>query len=163
MKKTLSIDLGDRPFVIDEDAYDMLDNYLKQIGMRQVTADEIADIERRLADMFSETGLAIIHIDTVRNAMVQIGPPDSFGIPKPEPTVHQKQPKRLYRSRKDRVIGGVCGGLAEYFGVDPLVIRLAFLLLLFFGGGLILYIIFWIIVPQRPVTFMDGGIETRDR
>ncbi len=163
MKKTLSIDLGACPFVIDEDAYDMLDNYLKQIGMRQVAVDEIADIERRLADMFSETGLAIIHIEAVRNAMVQIGPPDSFGIPKPEPTAHQKQSKRLYRSRKDRVIGGVCGGLAEYFGVDPLVIRLAFLLLLFFGGGLILYIIFWIIVPQRPVTFMDGGTEARDR
>lgn len=163
MKKTFSIDLGGRPFVIDEDAYNMLDNYLGQIGMRQVTADEIADIERRLADMFSETGLAIIHIEAVGNATAQIGPPDSFGAPKPEQAVHRTQPKRLYRSRKDRVIGGVCGGLAEYFGVDPLAIRLAFLLLLFFGGGLILYIIFWIIVPQRPVRFMDGGTEAGGR
>lgn len=58
--------------------------------------------------------------------------------------------KTLYRSSDDRYIAGVCGGLGEFFDVDPLVFRLIFLLLLFFGGGgLILYIILWILMPEK--------------
>ena len=59
--------------------------------------------------------------------------------------------KRLYRSRKDQVIGGVCGGIAEYFGVDAVLVRLlAVLAVLFGGGGVLAYVIMWIIVPERP-------------
>lgn len=57
--------------------------------------------------------------------------------------------KKLYRSRKDSVLGGVCGGLAEYFGIDSIIMRLLFLILLFSGFGVIIYIIAWIFVPQR--------------
>ena len=56
--------------------------------------------------------------------------------------------KRLYRSRSDRMIWGVCGGLAKYFGIDPTIIRVIFVLLIFAGGvGLLAYIILAIIVP----------------
>jgi phage shock protein C len=59
--------------------------------------------------------------------------------------------KRLYRSKKDRMIAGVCGGLAEYFKVDPVLIRIiALILLLTAGGGLLAYIILWIVVPENP-------------
>ncbi|MBN2454258.1 PspC domain-containing protein [Candidatus Woesearchaeota archaeon] len=62
-----------------------------------------------------------------------------------------KQPKRLYRSTENRVIAGVCGGIAEYFNIDPVLVRLiAILLLLANGAGLIAYLIAWIIVPERP-------------
>lgn len=57
--------------------------------------------------------------------------------------------KKLFRSRKDTVIGGVCGGLAEYFGVDPIIIRLLFLVFLFAGFGLLIYIIAWIFIPVK--------------
>lgn len=57
--------------------------------------------------------------------------------------------KILYRSKKDRVIAGVCGGLAEYFDIDPIIMRLLFLVLLFAGVGLLIYIIAWIFVPSR--------------
>lgn len=59
--------------------------------------------------------------------------------------------KKLYRSsEKDSMIGGVCGGLAEYFNVDPTLIRLLWVLLaLVFGGGVLAYIIFWIVVPRK--------------
>ncbi len=58
--------------------------------------------------------------------------------------------KRLYRSTKDRMLGGVCGGIADYFQVDPTLVRLAWILLtLAWGAGLILYIIAWIIVPEH--------------
>ena len=59
--------------------------------------------------------------------------------------------KKLYRSRQDQIIGGVCGGIAEYFGIDATLVRLAFVLFaLIEGAGVIAYIIAWIIVPERP-------------
>ena len=60
-------------------------------------------------------------------------------------------PKRLYRSRDDRMIAGVCGGLGEYFSVDPVLVRLGFLLLaLTTGVGFVAYLIMAVVVPLRP-------------
>jgi phage shock protein PspC (stress-responsive transcriptional regulator) len=59
--------------------------------------------------------------------------------------------KRLYRSRKDRFLGGVCGGFASYFNIDPTFVRLIWVVLcLAWGAGLLLYIIAWIIIPLEP-------------
>ena len=60
--------------------------------------------------------------------------------------------KKLYRSTTDRKIAGVCGGLAEYFGIDSTVIRLIFLALLVFGIApiILLYVIMWIVMPEPP-------------
>lgn len=59
--------------------------------------------------------------------------------------------KRLYRSRNESMIGGVCGGLAEYFEIDPVIVRVLFIITtLGWGVGLIAYIVMWIIVPERP-------------
>lgn len=59
--------------------------------------------------------------------------------------------KKLYRSVTDKMIGGVCGGIAEYFEIDPVLIRLIFVLAVIFGGsGILAYIILWIIIPQKP-------------
>lgn len=59
--------------------------------------------------------------------------------------------KRLYRSRNERMIAGVCGGLAEYFKVDPTLWRLLFVLFALLGGpGIIFYLIMWIVVPEEP-------------
>jgi len=61
-----------------------------------------------------------------------------------------KHPKRLYRSRKDKMIAGVCGGLAEYFGIDSTWMRLIFLVFLLLGGSAFLvYLVMWIVVPKR--------------
>ncbi len=65
--------------------------------------------------------------------------------------------KKLYRSRKNKIIGGVCGGLGEYFEVDPVLIRILFVFLTFFhGSGLILYILLMIIVPLEPIVFTEA-------
>ena len=60
--------------------------------------------------------------------------------------------KRLYRSRQERVLGGVCGGLAKYFDIDPTLVRLLFVIATLFGGpvGLIAYLLFLIFVPNEP-------------
>ena len=62
-----------------------------------------------------------------------------------------QQTRRIYRSRTDRILGGVAGGLAKYLGVDPVLIRLAFIALLFAGIGVLLYIVAWIIIPEEPI------------
>jgi phage shock protein C len=60
-----------------------------------------------------------------------------------------EEPRKLYRSQTQRMIAGVCGGLAEYFNVDATLMRVVFLLLAVFGGsGIVIYIVMWIIVPD---------------
>ena len=79
--------------------------------------------------------------------MSDYDPPPSVG-PSPGPA-----PKRLYRSRSERMIAGVCGGVAEYFGVDPTLVRiLALATFLIPGSGVIAYLIAWVIVPEEPIT-----------
>ena len=59
--------------------------------------------------------------------------------------------KKLYRSRSDEMIAGVCGGLAEYLDIDPTIVRLVFVILLFAGlGGLWIYLVLWVITPLEP-------------
>jgi len=58
--------------------------------------------------------------------------------------------KRLYRSRKDRIIAGVCGGIGEYFEIDPTLIRLVWLLLGLTGAGIVAYIVAWVVIPEEP-------------
>jgi len=62
-----------------------------------------------------------------------------------------KKPKRLYRSNKNRMIAGVCGGLAEYFNIDPTIVRLIWVLLTLMsvGAGVLAYIIAWIVIPRK--------------
>jgi len=65
--------------------------------------------------------------------------------------------KRLYKSRKDKVISGICGGIGEYFGVDPVLVRVIAVLLFFFGGtGVIAYIVGMIIIPVEPLQTDDN-------
>ena len=59
--------------------------------------------------------------------------------------------KKLYRSRKDSKIAGVCGGIAEYFNIDSTIIRLLAILTIFLGGGVVVYLIAWLIVPLEPL------------
>jgi phage shock protein C len=72
--------------------------------------------------------------------------------------------KRLARSRSDRMIAGVCGGLADYFGIDPVFIRLAFVLfevLTAGAGGILLYVVLWAIMPEEgsmpKIVRIDAG------
>ncbi len=69
--------------------------------------------------------------------------------------------KKLYRSNRDKMLGGVAGGLAEYFAIDPTLVRIIFVVSLFAGGaGVIAYIIMWIVVPEEPFTFPSSGTQT---
>ena len=61
------------------------------------------------------------------------------------------QTRKLYRSRTNRKLAGVCGGLAQYFNTDPTLIRVLFVVLALLGGpGLVIYLLMWILVPEEP-------------
>lgn len=165
MKKTHNINLGGYPFTIDDDAYKQLDVYLMSINRhfsKSEGCDEImADIEVRMAELFtdelnSQPIISQKHLDSVINIM---GKPEQFGAE----TIHQrreKQPddspreeyktgKRLFRDLEDRKLGGVCSGLAAYFGIhDPLIVRIATLVLgLGLGIPILFYLVLWALVP----------------
>ncbi len=60
---------------------------------------------------------------------------------------------RLYRSKNDRIIAGVCGGIAEYFNIDPTLVRIVFAILIFvFGLSIWIYPVLWIIIPEEPMS-----------
>jgi len=68
--------------------------------------------------------------------------------------------KKLYRDEYHKKIAGVCAGLAEYFTIDPSIVRLIFVLTcIFHGGGLLVYIILWIVLPKRPYPYFDPTVD----
>ncbi len=70
---------------------------------------------------------------------------------KQQPAAQQSPQKRLYRSTQNKVLGGICGGIAEYFNVDPVLVRIIFVVLLIasFGTAAIAYLIAWVIIPKK--------------
>ncbi len=161
MKKTVNVNIGGAPFVVDEDAYGMLKRYLSEIEIRLDGVDDketMQDIETRIADIFNGTISARVQVvDTqlVHRAIAIIGSAREFGEPKrslPENDAPSRNDvRRLYRSRSERIVGGVCGGVAEYTGLDLTLVRVLMVLFTLFGGsGLLVYIVMWIIVPNEP-------------
>ncbi|QIA09344.1 PspC domain-containing protein [Draconibacterium halophilum] len=164
MKKTLTINISGTIFHIEEDAYEALQKYmviLKNYFGKDDEGNEIfADIEARIAEIFTEkTGgkNQAVTLDWVEELIETLGTPENFSeeAGEEEPLAGQKSRKRkLYRDPEQTVIAGVCGGLAAYFNMDPVVIRLIVVLLVLVtsGAGLLVYIILWIIVPKAVTT-----------
>jgi phage shock protein PspC (stress-responsive transcriptional regulator) len=70
--------------------------------------------------------------------------------------------KRIYRSRKDKVIYGVCGGIGHYLDIDPVLVRLIWVLTILLGGaGILAYIICWILIPREPALQLRSGQEAQ--
>ena len=141
MKKIISIHLGNRMFQIEEDAYSYMNNALSGQWKKEELEEQIADqLEKKLTD--SKT---VITYPDVVDALYQLG----FSASEYKEATSANE-KRLYRQPKDKMIGGVCGGLAEYFEVDPVIIRVLFVAALFLGTmGFWMYILLWIIIPKK--------------
>ncbi len=170
MKKTLTVNLGGTVFHIDDDAYRLLDNYLNNLKLyfcKQEGAQEIVDdIEMRISELFLEkinAGQQVIAIADVEEVIARMGKPEDFGTTderadedtkKTESATFGNTKRRLFRDPDNKVLGGVCSGLAAYFNCSVVVMRLVWFLLLFvwpgFSGGMLLlvYIICWLIIPE---------------
>jgi phage shock protein PspC (stress-responsive transcriptional regulator) len=155
------VNIGGRAYNIDADAYSILDRYLKDVASRlqDSDVDSMDDIEARIADIFNErvsSTMQVVNSEMVRRAIAIIGRPDTFGgqrrgFSHQQESSYPHEPRRLYRSQSDKVIGGVCGGVAEYFDLDPNVVRLVTVLFVFLAGlSIWVYIIMWIVLPRSP-------------
>lgn len=173
MKKTIKINIGGIVFQLDDDAYDKLKIYLDLIGRRfghSAEGNEIVeDIERRIAELLFERtspqkeAVSLSDVDEIIEIM---GSPEDFTVPegeeKPEAEHHarveaeenvgsRRRNRRLYRDTDNSVLGGVCSGLSAFFHLDPVILRVLFVVFAFaWGISIVLYLVLWIIVsPAR--------------
>ncbi len=157
MKKTININLAGKPFIIDEDAYQVLDNYLEDIKnyFEGNTGEEtiIYDIEARIAELFEDElhgGPSIISLSHVTKIQSIMGMPKEFHSGQEESSdSEQTTEKRLFRNPDDVMLGGVASGLTAYYGLNtPNIFRAIFIFLAFTVVGIVPYILLWIFVPK---------------
>lgn len=168
MKKTFNINLGGIVFHIDEDAYELLDKYLSNLRIhfsKEEGAEEIVhDMELRISELFNERlndRQEVITLSDVEEIIVQMGKPEELtdDTTQDDPIYNkeEKAPKRLFRDPDNKVVGGVCSGIASYFGWDATILRILLIILslpiigdgMFVVKGIFLfYIIAWIIIPE---------------
>ncbi|MBQ9137644.1 MAG: PspC domain-containing protein [Alistipes sp.] len=157
MKETINVNIGGQAFTLDKDAYQRLDDYLTDVRSRlnDPTGEVMSDIEGGIADIFSQalsSQVMVVTLQMVEAAIRRMGNPDDFGPAKAEPKGATKvnPSSQLRRSRTDRSIAGVCGGIAAYFKLEPSLVRLVMLLLFLFGGlSLWVYVILWLLIPEE--------------
>ncbi|MBE7173466.1 MAG: PspC domain-containing protein [Williamsia sp.] len=194
MKKIININFQGRIVPIEETAYEILMQYVE--SLRRYFANEegrdeiINDIESRIGELFSNRlkATSVITDEDVNTVIASIGRPEDFDEAEGTQSAgsstaaggnqysYQQQngtrSRRLYRSANDKILGGVAAGLANYFGIDPAITRVLFVLFFFIGGGgLLIYIILWIVLPihnlatnirkrlyRNPENKMVGGV-----
>ncbi|MBX5439057.1 MAG: PspC domain-containing protein [Thermoflavifilum sp.] len=163
MKKIINVHLAGLLIPMEDTAYDLLKAYIESLqrhfGQEEGGDEIVSDIEARIGELFQEQlrkGGNCITDDDVHAVIAAMGRPEELGgetesssPATPQPSVSFRPRKRLYRDPDDKILGGVCGGLGAYFGVDPVIFRLVFALLLFGAGtGVLLYLVLWIAVPR---------------
>ncbi len=159
MKKTFTISLGHSIFNVEEDAYEILKRYLDSIKnyfqKMENDSEIISDFELRIAENFSSklsSGKQYINLSDVKEVIQIMGSLDDFQeIYDDDQTEDVKDEKKennkLYRDSSNRIIAGVCSGIAEYFKIDPIIVRILFFIAV--PLNLIVYIIFWIGIPTK--------------
>jgi len=158
MKKTFTISLGHSVFNVEEDAYDVLKIYLDSIKnyfqKMENDSEIINDFELRIAENFSSklsSGKQYINLTDVKEVIQIMGSLDDFQEIYDDQTEDVKEEKKennkLYRDSSNRIIAGVCSGIAEYFKIDPIIVRILFFIAV--PLNLIVYIIFWIGIPTK--------------
>lgn len=178
MKKVININFQGRVIPIEETAFEQLKQYIESLRRyfaREEGRDEIInDIESRIAELFSERlkkGAVCITDEDVAAVIAGMGRPEDFdaemadepakgayaGTSGQQQSTQQSQPTsqplpgrgRLSRNADDKILGGVASGLANYFGIDPVIMRIVFVV---FSAALFwVYILLWIIIPSKSI------------
>ena len=181
MKKIININLSGRVIPIEDAAYENLQHYID--SLRRYFANEegrdeiINDIESRIAELMSEVSkkdnapVTEADMDAIISSMGRIedfaevdaaetatGGQQYSATGEYAQTEKKRFRGRLYRDRSDKLLGGVCAGIANYLNVDPAIIRLLFAIITFggFGFGILIYIVLWIVLPPRELEDFVG-------
>ena len=171
MKKVININFQGRIIPIEESAYEILKQYttsLKNHFHNEEGKDEIInDIENRIAELLSEelkkNPTGCITDDSLEAIIKNIGRPEDFDEGFDDNKSSQtatgsgdsntaREPRgNIFRNADDKVLGGVCSGLAYYINIDPTLVRILFAIITFggFGSGVLLYIILWMVLPIK--------------
>ncbi len=162
MKQTRTVNIAGINFYLDEDAFQVLDNYLKELRKhfkgQEGAAEIISDIENRMAELLQQklkTPQTVITLKEVNEIIVILGKPGDFDQENPEENTHnskKRSTKRLYRNMDDRILGGVCSGLSAYVNLDPVIIRIIFIIVTLSGISILVYLIMWIVIPPALTT-----------
>jgi phage shock protein PspC (stress-responsive transcriptional regulator) len=173
MNKVITINLNGNAYQLEEDGFEALRRYLdsaaRQLGANPDKSEIIADIEQSIGDKFRAVlgaNKTVVSTKEVEDVVAEMGPvqdasegrpessagPGGGGEPKegPAPAAGGPQglPRRLYRIREGSKIGGVCNGLAAYFGIEVTIVRLLFIFVAFtFGAGVLLYFVMMFVIP----------------
>ncbi|MBN9296599.1 MAG: PspC domain-containing protein [Filimonas sp.] len=184
MKRVININFQGRVIPIEETAYDILKQYVESLRRHfanEEGRDEIInDIEGRIAELFSENlkkGATCITDNDINVIIESIGRPEDFeddeakvksqlGAESTQQNAtadqgftqaQQEEPQprqRLYRDENDKILGGVCSGIANYIRLDPAIVRILFAIITLggFGSGVLIYILLWAILPSSGLT-----------
>ncbi|MEL0318636.1 MAG: PspC domain-containing protein [Flavobacteriaceae bacterium] len=161
MNKTVNINLASTFFHIDENAYQILERYLRKLkeGFKDTAGGEeiLQDIEARIAELFQDLKTNpdyVINTADVEKVIGIMGEPETVLSEEDINTSQEKIHRKLYRDPEDKYIGGIAAGLGHYFKIDATWIRLIWLFLALFSGGVftLIYILFWILVPLAKTT-----------
>lgn len=161
MNKTVSIHIQGFAFLLEEQAYDLLRNYLNELA--QILQSEegqeeiLQDIELRIVELLQEkvSSQQVVQLEQIQQIIQLLGSPESFADIDSQPQSRFKETteepiaqKRFFRDTDGAVLGGVASGVAAYFNVDVVFVRVAFVLFtMAFGSGIPIYILLWIITP----------------
>lgn len=178
MKKVININFQGTVVPIEETSYELLKQYIESLRgyfANEEGRDEIInDIESRISELFQERlkkGSTCITDDDVNAIIKNMGRPQDFeeadgGEQNADAKGSQKEEhafqdmnwkgKRLYRDENNKILGGVCSGIAAYFGIDPVIVRVLFIVS---GIGFFLYILLWIFVPGSNM--LVNGVRKR--
>ena len=182
MKQVININFQGRVVPIEVSAFDMLKQYTESLN-RHFANEEgkeeiINDIESRIGELFQErltNGATCITDDDVNAVIKSMGRPEEFeeaatdsssqaSATEDSSASHQTGPtsthKRLYRDESNKILGGVCAGIANYFGIDAVLVRIIFFLS---GVGFLAYILLWCFVPNNATTVIGGTRKKKNR
>ena len=168
MKKVISINFKGRVIPIEEDAFEILQRYIESLRRyfaKEEGRDEIInDIEDRIAELFSDilkNNATCITETDVNEIILNMGRVEDFEATEnidasenEKNNSEQTEPRgNITRNATDKILGGVCAGLAHYLKIDPTVMRILFAIVTFggFGLGVFIYIILWIVLPEKPL------------
>lgn len=159
MKEITRIHLAKTPYDIELDAKEVLQKYLSEIKQMMGSEDTMYEIEARMVELLGERGVqnnGIITMSDVEDLRSKMGLPKEFldsesnEDSQADLTLSNSPAKRLMRDTDNAIFGGVCAGIAAYWGINPLWVRLLFIISPFitFGTALLVYIIIWISLPE---------------
>lgn len=159
MKEITRIHLAKTPYDIELDAKEVLQKYLSEIKQMMGSEDVMYEIEARMVELLGERGVqsnGIITMSDVEDLRSKMGLPKEFSDSESNEdsqadlTPSNSPAKRLMRDTDNAIFGGVCAGIAAYWGINPLWVRLLFIISPFitFGTALLVYIIIWISLPE---------------